>query len=65
MDSTKGWDWNQLAIGFWCGVLVLSLIEILLIYLNHNVFAYDVYILVVSVIAIMIYIFMRNRSAEK
>jgi hypothetical protein len=63
MDSTGGMDWNLLGIGFWCGILVLSLIELLLIFLNHNLFLYNVYIMVVSVPAIMFYLFMRRRSA--
>jgi hypothetical protein len=63
MESTGGVDWNLLGIGFWCGMLVLSLIELLLIFLNHNQFLYDVYIMVVSVLAIIFYLFMRRRSA--
>ena len=65
MDSTKGWDWNLMGIGFWCGMLVLSLIQMMLIVLKHDIFAYDIYIMAVSVVAIVFYVFMRKRSAAE
>jgi hypothetical protein len=64
MDVTNGWDWNLLGIGFWCGILVLSLVNILLIFLNHDLFAYNIYIMIVAGIAIVFYLVMRKRSAE-
>jgi hypothetical protein len=63
MDGTGETDWNLLGIGFWCGVLVVSLIQMLLIYLGHNLFAYDLYIMGVAVIAIVFNLYMRKRAA--
>jgi hypothetical protein len=51
MNMTKGWDWLVLDIGFWLGVFVISLINIGLIVLNHHQLQYDIYILIIAIIA--------------
>ncbi|MGD0534129.1 MAG: hypothetical protein ABR999_01630 [Methanoregula sp.] len=65
MDTNKECDWSLLRIGFWSGIAVLSLVELALIELNHNVFAYDVYILAVSVVIIIVSIILRKRSIPR
>lgn len=65
MDSNKECDWSLMRICFWSGIAVLSLVELALIEFNHNVFAYDVYILAVSVVIIIVSIILRKRSIPR
>jgi formate-dependent nitrite reductase membrane component NrfD len=53
---------KDLFVGFWLGVAVISLINILLIVVNHNQLAYDLYISVVSIIVLVVSSMMRARS---
>jgi hypothetical protein len=63
MNISKNWDWSQVAIGFWSGVAVISLINIAMIVVHHNQVLYDEYILGISVVVIIVYMIVRSRSA--
>jgi hypothetical protein len=63
MNICKGWDWITLGIGFWSGVAVISLVNIMLMVLQHNQFLYDEYIFVVSILIVVIYLVLRSRTA--
>jgi hypothetical protein len=63
MNINKGWDWITLGIGFWSGIAVISLINIALIVVHHNQFLYDEYIFGVSIVAVIVYLVLRRRSA--
>ena len=62
MTLSKNPDWSTLAIGFWSGVAVISLINIVMIVVHHNQFLYDEYILGISLVVILIYAIIRSRS---
>jgi len=51
----------DLNLGFWLGVAVISLINIALIFINHDQFAFDWYILGVSIVALIVFIIIRGR----
>ena len=63
MNISHGWDWITLGIGFWSGVAVISLVNIMLMVLQHNQFLYDEYIFVVSILIVVIYLVLRSRTA--
>jgi hypothetical protein len=65
MDINKEWDWKLLGIGFWSGVAVISLVNIVLIMENHYQFLYDEYIFGVSIVAIIFYVILRSRSTQQ
>jgi len=62
MNLSKNPDWSTLAIGFWSGVAVISLVNIAMILVHHNQFLYDEYILGISLVAILIYAIIRSRA---
>jgi len=57
--KVRNWD---MWIGFWLGIMILSLVNIVMIVAHHNQFLYDWYILGVSIIVLMVIIIMRSRS---
>lgn len=63
MNICKGWDWITLGTGFWSGVAVISLVNIMMMVLQHNQFLYDEYIFAVSILIIIIYLVLRSRTA--
>ncbi len=65
MNISRDLDWNQMAIGFWSGVAVISLINIAMIVAHHNQFLYDEYIFGISVVVIIVYVIVRSRSARQ
>ena len=65
MNISKDWDWSQMAIGFWSGVAVISLINIAMIVVHHNQFLYDEYIFGISIVALIVYVIVRCRSARQ
>jgi len=52
------WD---LIIGFWSGITVITLISIARTALQKNLYAYDLYILTLSIIVLIIAVILRNR----
>ncbi|HUH78786.1 MAG TPA: hypothetical protein VLY83_02700 [Methanoregula sp.] len=64
MKITKDWDWIVMDIGFWMGVLVISLINIGLIVLNRNQLEYDIYLLAVAGIAAFALTVVKSRKAK-
>ena len=65
MNISKDFDWKLLSIGFWSGVAVISLINIVLIVVHHNQFLYDEYIFGISIAAIIVYVILRSRSIRQ
>ena len=65
MRMTKDWDWLVLDIGFWLGVMVISLINIGLIVLNHHQLQYDIYILIIAIIAAFALSMVKIRAAKQ
>jgi len=65
MKINKDWDWSQMAIGFWSGVAVISLINIAMIVVHHNQFLYDEYIFGISIVVIIVYVIVRSRLARE
>jgi hypothetical protein len=62
MNPNKNPDWSTLAIGFWSGVAVISLVNIAMIVVHHNQFLYDEYILGISLVVILIYTIIRRTT---
>ena len=58
-------DWITLATGFWVGVAVISLINIVLFVFHRDQFLYDEYIFVVSVVVVLIYAVLGRRPAPQ
>ena len=58
---TSHWD---VLIGFWLGVIVITLISIARTALYQTLYQYDWYILVFSVIVFIILVVLRSRSAD-
>ena len=54
-----------MAIGFWSGVAVISLINIAMIVVHHNQFLYDEYIFGISIVVIIVYVIVRSRLARE
>jgi hypothetical protein len=46
--------WGPVGFGFWAGTGTLSLVELAVIMLNHNVLAYNEYMLAISIIVLII-----------
>ena len=65
MKISRDWDWSQLAIGFWSGVAVISLINIALIVVHHNQFLYDEYIFGISIAVLIVYVIVRSKLARQ
>jgi hypothetical protein len=58
---TSHWD---VLIGFWLGVIVITLISIARTALYQTLYLYDWYILVFSVIVLVILVVLKSRSAD-
>ena len=65
MNISQGWDWITLGIGFWSGVAVISLVNIMLMVLRHNQLLYDGYIFVIAILIVIIYLVLRSRTAAQ
>jgi ribose/xylose/arabinose/galactoside ABC-type transport system permease subunit len=59
MIKVRNWD---IWIGVWIGIVIISLINLALIFANHNQFLYDWYILGVSIIVLIVFSLLRSRS---
>ena len=55
----------DLQTGFWLGVVVISLINIVLVARNQDQIAFDWYILTVSIILIIVFTIMRSLSKKR
>ena len=56
--------WN-LIIGFWAGIAVITLISIARTALQKNLYEYDWYILILSIIVLVVALILRNRSTKQ
>lgn len=55
----------DLHIGFWLGVAVISLINIALIIINHDQFAFDWYMIGVSIVILIVFTIIRGRLKRR
>ena len=56
---------NKIFFGFWLGVAVISIINVKLNLLNKNQLAYDCSILAVSIIALIVFTIISNKTSKK
>ncbi len=57
-------NWNVI-IGFWSGIIVITLISIARTALHQTLYQYDLYILALSIIVLIVTLILSNRSMKR